>query len=159
MIYRIKQFYQGLFAKIYDEDLDFLNKYLDEKEKKLFLSLRVSEQRHCLNIAYDIKNEFPEKEYLIKVALLHDIGKIGSNLNLINKSLIVIIMAINIPEKTLPPFLKKALDYKLNHPELGYLILKKLDLKENQLFLIRNHHNTINENNDLKTFQSFDNKY
>ncbi|AKL96263.1 HDIG domain-containing protein [Clostridium aceticum] len=160
MIYRIKQFFQGATAKIYDEDINFINKYLSTEEKNLFFQLRKGEQRHCLNVAYGCHQEEPNHLNLIKAALLHDIGKIGSNLTLINKSFVVILQKLSLKENILPPFLKKALHYKNNHAEIGYQLLLHLGLDEQVLYLVRNHHvENIEGLKEMKILQHFDNLY
>ncbi|AOY78103.1 HD domain-containing protein [Clostridium formicaceticum] len=162
MLYRIKQFFQGVTAKIYDEDIVFIKSHLSEKEQNLFFQLRKSEQRHCLNVAYGCHQEAPQNPDLVKAALLHDIGKIGSNLTLVNKSFVVIIQKLKLKGKMLPPFLQKALHYKNNHAELGYQLLLKLQLNDRILFLVRNHHTDHikdSKEREMEILQRFDNLY
>ena len=140
MIYRIKQFYRGLFAKVHPQDQRFLEKYLSDKEISLFYQLRIAEQRHCLNIAYDCLKIKKNNPTLIKAALLHDIGKVGSNLTLINKALVVLSIKFRIPKKMLPTFLTKALYYKENHPEIGGTLLRKIGTEKDVILLSRYHH-------------------
>ena len=56
MFYRVEQFYLSLTAKVLDEDKRFVASYLNIKEQELFFKLQVSEQRHCMNVAYDVNN-------------------------------------------------------------------------------------------------------
>lgn len=140
MIYRIRQFINGINAKIYNEDRIFIENYLNDKEQELFYKLRLSEQRHSLNVAYGCHKEMPDNTTLIKAALLHDIGKIGSNLSIINKSLAVISIALKIEDSYLPTFLRQALHYKLNHGQLGYELLNHIVSNEKILMLIKHHH-------------------
>jgi len=81
---RAKQFINCIFAKITEEDVEFINKYLNESEKKLLYKLPVCDMKHSINVARDIqKNESKDKieknnlnyEEVIKSAILHDIGK------------------------------------------------------------------------------------
>lgn len=140
MIYRIRQFINGINAKIYKEDKTFIEKYLDSNEQELFYKLRVSEQRHSLNVSYGCYKEMSDNTTLIKAALLHDIGKIDSNLSIINKSLVVVFMALSIKDSYLPTFLRQAINYKLNHGQLGYELLKNIVFDEKVLMLIKYHH-------------------
>ncbi len=140
MIYRIKQFYRGLFAKVTLEDQQFLKKHLSKQEICLFRRLRIGEQRHCLNIAYDCLAINEHNPTLIKAALLHDVGKVQSNLTLINKAFVVLVIKLNIPGKMLPQFIKEALYYKKHHPELGAKILEKIGTQSPVIFLTRYHH-------------------
>lgn len=151
MIYRIKQFYRGLFARVTPEDQQFLRRHLNDREIFLFRRLRVGEQRHCLNIAYDCLSVKKNDTTLIKAALLHDVGKIESNLTLANKSLVVLIIKLNVPEKLLPKFLHKALYYKIHHPKLGAEFLKEIGTEAPVIFLTRYHHRDLTKNS--VTFQ------
>ncbi len=143
MLYRIKQFYRGLKAKVTPEDLQFLRSYLTAEETALFRRLRISEQRHCLNIAYDCLAEKEHSPLLIKAALLHDVGKTKSNLTLVNKALAVLVKKLRIPGKILPVFLTKALYYKEQHPVIGAEILQRLGTEAPVIFLTRYHHRDL----------------
>ncbi|SDK07905.1 HD domain-containing protein [Natronincola ferrireducens] len=160
MFYRGKQFFQGLTAKIHERDLDFIEIYLSPEEKELFSQLRKSEQRHSLNVAYGCQEKVPHDRELIQAALLHDIGKIGSNLTLMNKSFVVLAQALKLPHQVLPSFLKKAMYFKNYHAELGYRLLNNLPLSEKVLFLVRNHHKK-NDNSikEMTILQCYDDKY
>lgn len=142
MLYRAKQFFHGITAKITSEDISFIDNFLDIEEKELFFMLPGYEQAHSIRVARSVLEESVKKnvydDMLIKAALLHDIGKINSGLNLITKSFMVIL------NKLCPKYLHKLKGIKFvnayyNHPEiaLGYLINEKEEVK----FLVRNHHN------------------
>ena len=82
-----------------------------------------------------IKNE----EMLIKVGLLHDVGKSRQKINIIDKSIIVILNKLT-SGKLRNINLKKIQCY-YNHSEYSYEILKEIN--KNNVFLeaVRNHHN------------------
>lgn len=160
MIYRIRQFFQGIFAKIDKKDMDLLNEYLSKEEKDLFLQLSISEQRHCLNVAYGCIFELPNNKLLVRAAILHDVGKIRSNLSLINKALIVIALGLNVNDKYLPNFLKQALHFKLNHPEIAYEILTEIITDNQLLMLVKNHHTPEKfQTQEMDLLIHFDNMY
>ncbi|ABR49811.1 putative metal dependent phosphohydrolase [Alkaliphilus metalliredigens QYMF] len=140
MLYRVKQFTQGVTAKVLEEDHAFIERHLNTQESALFYELRISEQRHSLNVAYGCQSNSPQNIMLIRGALLHDIGKIGSNLTLLNKSFVVMAIKLNLKESLLPSFVKKALYFKYHHPLLGYEMLKSIELEEDILRLVRDHH-------------------
>ena len=80
MIHRIKQFWSGITARIYEEDSLFVRTYLNKEEENLFWQMNISTQRHSLNVAYRaLKNAENyldvDTETLVKGALLHDVGK------------------------------------------------------------------------------------
>lgn len=99
---RVKQFYVNVTDKMTEKDYDYANEILNKKELELFMKLSKSEQKHSIRIAKDIEfiidnNETDDEEILknrnllMKSALLHDIGKITKRLNVIDKSIIVIL--------------------------------------------------------------------
>jgi len=145
MLHRVKQFIQGLSAKVLEQDHVFIKKYLSKQESNLFYQLRISEQRHSLNVAYGCQSEAPENTNLIRGALLHDIGKVGSNLTLLNKSFVVMTIKLHLKENILPSYLKKALYYKYHHAAIGFEMLKNLHIEKDVLRLVRDHHHPNNE--------------
>ncbi|ERI92243.1 HDIG domain protein [Clostridiales bacterium oral taxon 876 str. F0540] len=144
-IYRIKQFYWSVTAKIDLKDREIINKYLDKKEQDLFSKLSEYEQKHCVNVARDIMNFCIDKNIssnnLIRAGLLHDIGKIYNKLNPIEKSLVV--MLDNVSKGKLKKFKNlQKVDVYYNHAEKGYKLLKCLGgYEERFLYLVKNHHN------------------
>lgn len=144
-IYRIKQFYWALNCKIDEEDIKFIDKYLNSTERKLFRSLAKYEQKHCINVAQSISNAYEyknkEDEIFIKAALLHDIGKVYKKLNVIEKSLMVMLDSITKGKIKKFDNIDKINVY-YNHPDKGYEILKNSgDYDEKFLYLVKNHHN------------------
>jgi len=143
-LYRIKQFYWSMFSKINDEDIDFLKVYLGTCELQLFNQLPNYEQKHCVNVAKDIKATCNQRNLqyknLIKVALLHDIGKIYNSMNPIDKSIMVMIHKITNGKVRAYTKIKNVNMY-YNHGYIGYNLLKKYGYNDRFLFLIKNHHN------------------
>ena len=82
-----------------------------------------------------IKNE----EMLVKVGLLHDVGKSRQKINIIDKSIIVILNKLT-NGKLRNINLKKIQCY-YNHSEYSYEILKKINVNNVFLKVVRNHHN------------------
>jgi len=145
-LYRIKQFYWCITAKLDDEDIKFVNKYLNEEERKLFSMLIEYEQKHSIKVTRDVIKECEkrniESKELIKAALLHDIGKITNRLTIIDKSAIVLL------DKFTKGKLKKAKGIKkievyYNHGEKGVKLLMPYGYDERLLYLIKNHHNNL----------------
>ena len=142
MFYRVRQFISAVGAKLSKEDIYFIDKYLDEKEKELFYSIARYEQVHSVKVARQVMDESLQlKLYdivLIKAALLHDIGKKNGGLNLINKPIMVLM------DRFMPKYLNrlkkiKAVNTYYNHPQIAVEILA--DENEYLLFLVKNHHN------------------
>lgn len=160
MIYRVKQFFQGLSAHIKEGDRCFIAKYLNQEEQALFYQLRRNEQYHSLKVAYGCFGAKPKNRRLIRAALLHDIGKLGSNLNLINKSLVVLAEGVRLKSERLPKFLQRAMYYKKQHPDLGCRLLQPYKLDAYEYLLIKNHHlPSAEEPPGIRVLQYYDNKF
>ncbi|WP_443663696.1 HD domain-containing protein, partial [Clostridium sp.] len=160
-LYRIKQFYRSLVAKINDKDVDFLKIHLKNYELKLFNQLPKYEQKHCINVARDVEIKCTQKKIqsfeLIKVALLHDIGKIYSTMNPIDKSIMVVLNKItNGKIRVYNKF--KNVNIYYNHGEIGYEILKQYGYDDRFLFLVKNHHNNIMDDIELNILKECDDK-
>lgn len=161
IFYRIKQFCLAITAEVSEEEEDFVASYLTLQEQELFYRLQVSEQKHCVNVASGIKSESlsVNKEHLIRLGLLHDIGKIKVKLTPIDKAIIVVL------DKLSGGKLKKYSRYKkvnsyYNHGEIGYEILKEI-AGYDPLFLqtIKNHHGEASKDNKpLQILQKWDDR-
>lgn len=131
-------------ANVNSNDIIYINKYLNEDEKNLFLKLKKSEQKHCINVSKDVAQICFDNnikcDKLIKVALLHDIGKINIKLNLIEKSLLVILDAVTKGKIRKVKKIKRIYLY-YNHGRIGADILRNYGYNNRFLYLIENHHN------------------
>ncbi|WP_042273840.1 HD domain-containing protein [[Clostridium] dakarense] len=164
---RVKQFYMNVTDIMKKEDYDYVAEILNKKELSLFTKLLKSEQKHCVRIAKDIEYIIDNKEInnieiiknkdrLIKVSLLHDIGKTRKKLNVIDKSIIVILNKLTKGE--LIKFEKsKKIQCYYKHSEYSYEILK--DMIDDNLILdvARNHHKD-NVNEIVNFFKVIDDK-
>ena len=144
-LYRIKQFYWSITAKLDEEDLEFINKYLNREERKLFSLLIKYEQKHSIKVARDVIKECKEigisSDRLLKVALLHDIGKIASRLTIVDKSAIVLFDRLTRGKLKKAKGIKK-IEVYYNHGEKGSELLGTYGYDERFLYLIKNHHNS-----------------
>lgn len=156
MLYRIKQFLTAVFAQVTEEDIAFTRKYLREQEWELFSQLRLYEQRHCIDVAQKLKELSKGDTEMIRLGLLHDIGKIQYPLNPLEKSMIVIL------DKVTQGKIKKYRQCKMvkcyyEHPQLGYELLKQTnDYEEDFLKRIQNHHRQTEEEKLLQLQQCDD---
>lgn len=158
MIYRIKQFYRAIFYKLTNDDRIFIESYLNDSELKLFYKLPRYCQVHSIRVAKDVLDESLKKElydiFLIKAALLHDIGKINSGFNMFTNAILVII------ERFFPLILKRSKKIRIinsyfNHPEIA---ISYIDYEDSYIkYLILNHHNYfIKGDEKLKILQRCD---
>lgn len=166
--YRIKQFINAITAKMTKEDLIFIDKYLNDAEKELFNELSVYDKKHCINVAKHIQKEITKEKFekenkkftydnLIKTALLHDIGKTYKSLNLMDKSILVLLDKFTKGSLKKYSNIKKVYVY-YNHGEEGYKLLKNMDYDNNFLRVIRHHHNKDIDCPYVKIIKEFDDK-
>jgi putative nucleotidyltransferase with HDIG domain len=96
LIYRLKQFYFGMFA-VYDQnDAAFARNYLRDEEWELFVQLPGFEKKHAVVVARKmlelaVQNQELDQQKLVKLGLLHDIGKVIENNSVLSKSFLVIL--------------------------------------------------------------------
>lgn len=160
--YRIKQFVWSLSSDINEEDKKYSENILNDDELNLFKRLTKSEQKHSINVSKDVEILCSQKgiasEILVKIALLHDIGKIQKPVNVINKSIIVILNSIT--KGKIKKFINiKDIDVYYNHGKMGVAILKSYGYNSRFLYLVENHHNeNILGDNELDIIKVCDNK-
>lgn len=168
-LYRVKQFYWTISSFFRKVDYNYINEYLTLEEIELFNRLKKSEKLHCIRVSKDAAEYYESisqeeelmdvsKEMVIKLGLLHDIGKIKQSLTVIDKSIVVILNKLTKGEIKNKSKSKKVYIY-YNHPEEGVKILKDLGFKEEFLYVVKNHHKKIqNHNMALKILKYADNK-
>ena len=148
MVYRIRQFIWAVSCNFKEVNYEYISKFLDNEEITLFNKLKHSDKHHCIRVCNDclkIKNDRKldiDEKVLGKIALLHDIGKSEYKLNLIQKSLLVIMHKIT--KGKLKRFSSiKAINIYYNHGIKGQEILSSNKDKYNKEILdaIQNHHN------------------
>ena len=93
MIYRIKQFFWALTAQITQEEQKFIKHYLSPQEIELFDKLKIYEQKHSVNVAKALQKDitYDNPKEMIRVGLLHDIGKIKYPIGPVRKSIMVLL--------------------------------------------------------------------
>ncbi|MBC8062578.1 MAG: HD domain-containing protein [Clostridiaceae bacterium] len=148
-----------------DEDVNFINIYLDEFEKDIFLKLKKNEQKHSVRVAMlAILISKEKKEYknisldrIIRAGLLHDIGKSLKKINVVQK--VFMVLANKMFGKRLREMDRfEFVDSYYNHAELSYSMLEH-HIKDNKLlYLIRNHHSSIKGDIELDLLRYCDNR-
>jgi len=106
MLKRIKQVISALTAEIDEEDKNFIEKHLNQREQTLFWAMNLPDQRHSLNVAYtaiDLAKGMSDIDevMLIKASLLHDVGKVYGDVSTFDKIVTV------IADKFVPTWSKK----------------------------------------------------
>lgn len=140
---RIKQFFTQCFSKMNQDDIAFVCNHLNEQEQKLFFQLSVLNQKHSVSVTYTLLTLKPNiSNILIKAALLHDIGKINSNLTITNKILAITLHHF-FPKISLQ-FAKKNpnhfLHYYFFHPQIGVQHLKDIHSNAKIIHIVAAHH-------------------
>ena len=149
MIQRIKQFVRAVKARLNDDDLNFINAYLNAKEQNLFFAMQIYDQRHVLNVAYTAKKLMQRnhsnvnERLLLRACLLHDVGRTANDIFLLDKIFAVLL------DKYLPSVAHKLAKYNkdntnhcffskrrhalfiyYNHADIGALKLKEIGLND-----------------------------
>lgn len=162
-LYRVKQFVWALKSLSEDIDIEYVNKFLNKREKILFNKLRKTDKQHCIRVSKDAvhlsKGKNINLNRVAKVALLHDIGKGEYGLNIIEKSVLVILNKMTKGKLKKYDSIK-AVDSYYNHAERGANLLKRFNTYDKEfLDTIRYHHsNKIQGNKLLDIIKESDNR-
>ena len=143
---RVRQFYRALTAEISFEDEKYLMTHLNQKEIDLFYKMGLIDQFHSLQVAYTIERLIIEdkqginKEFLIRCALLHDIGKINVKTSVWDKVFAVLVTTFlpRLADK-LELNGNRAIYIYRNHAELGGQKLQKMGLFQEAKIIARHH--------------------
>jgi len=148
---RIRQFVRAVSATIKDEDTIFLNQYLDNKMLELFSKMDVVDQRHCIDVAYSLKKNYPQiTDDLIRASLLHDIGKQVSFISLWNRVFYVLFPPHGLNKKRAK---NNGIDALTWHAEYGYKIAEESGFSLYIIEIIRYHHDKPARNKDIELLQ------
>src|SRR4051794_18204281 len=78
LFYRVRQFWQGLHAKVASEEYREAANVLPPAALPLFTQMPVDAQRHSLNVLYSVRAAGYCQPNLAVAALLHDCGKVAA---------------------------------------------------------------------------------
>ena len=160
MFYRVQQFIKAITASVSGDEKRWIKGYLTEKEQALFFKLKVYEQKHALCVAKLLSEWTNESQEMIRLGLLHDIGKVLYPLNPIQKSIIVILHKVTFGK------IKRFNQFKIvkcyyEHPILGSELLSRQGVYEKEfLECIKRHHELIDSDKispNLSLLQKADN--
>lgn len=145
-MYRIKQFLWAVLSIFQPIDYEFLDRYLIKSEKDIFEKLSKNEKHHCIRVCKDSlkrANDYSfiiDKNKLAKAALLHDVGKINTRLNVIDKSVIVLLDKFTNGKIKKFDNIKK-IDTYYNHPQIGVKILEESKCLDKEILkVVEEHH-------------------
>ncbi|MGG7179184.1 HD domain-containing protein [Clostridium paraputrificum] len=162
-IYRVKQFMWAITARFKPVDTTIIKKYLNKDEEKIFNKLKISDKHHCIRVCNDALNRYKkfnsdiDEKKLAKIALLHDVGKSTKSLNVIDKSVLVILDKVTNGDLKKYKNNKKV-DIYYNHPKKSVKLLKKIDKYDNEFLeaVEKHHYKKVNSNIYLKIIKEAD---
>ena len=94
------QFVRAVTARVSVDDGKYISAHLNSEEQKIFFAMSVVDQVHSLRTAYTIERLIIEdkrdidREFLIRCALLHDVGRRDGDLTIAGKIFVVLITSI-----------------------------------------------------------------
>jgi hypothetical protein len=72
-----------------------LNEYLTPALRRLFFDMSVNDQRHALNVFYQLRAAGHENMHLLQAALLHDVGKCRAKAGVFTRVAMVLLARID----------------------------------------------------------------
>lgn len=150
---RILQFFHALAAHLCERDHAFIRRFLTEEERALFYAMDVIDQRHALHTAYTalelaLGEKGIDETFLMRIALLHDVGRVKGDLGLWGKVAVVLLNRFlpHFSRRYAAPsrngafgFLRHALYIHYHHAEIGSEKLRLLGCSE-EASVVRLHH-------------------
>ena len=166
-LYRVKQFIWGFTSLFKEIDYKYVTKFLNEKEIKIFNTLKHNDKHHSIRVCKDsikMRNDLNIDVDLYKLgraALLHDVGKGSKHLSLFEKSAVVLLDKFSNGKIKKYDNIKQINVY-YNHPKIGLDILKENGFEKDTelLQVVRYHHskNLIKDNKILNIIKVCDDK-
>lgn len=174
MVGVLKRIFKGWVPKINAEEQKLIDDYLDDAGKFLFLQMSKVDQHHSLAVAQTIITQAAylrgvKIKALVKAALLHDIGKVEGDFNLLSRLFVGMVrrvnptlrgkLAITNPETIWEKF-KYGCYVDLVHPVRGAHMAKIFGIEPTVVEMIRRHHDPPREGQspELTWLQTADNK-
>ena len=151
---RVKQFLRALGARITPADRLFIDEYLSLGEQELFYGMSVQDQFHCRRVAQDIirlaeARSDTETRFLIRCALLHDVGRRWGDVSTWDK-IAAVLLHYFLPGQTRRwaragrgsrlDNLRHALHVSACHPQRGVALLRQIGVEAELLRVIGAHH-------------------
>ena len=143
---RVLQFVRAVTARVSVEDGKYISTHLNADEQKIFFAMSVADQVHSLRTAYTVERLIIEdkrgvdREFLIRCALLHDVGRRNGDLTIKGKVFAVLITSIA------PKFAERleingnrALYVYHHHAELGARKLQQIGLFKEAKIIAKHH--------------------
>jgi len=141
-----------------------LQKHLTPDELRLFEAMEPQDQRHCLDVFYDLRESHPDDENLLAAALLHDVGKANAGLGTLQRSIIVLLRAVyprvidaiaspNTASWRYPFWVHR------HHGEIGADLLAQAGARDRVVELARRHQNPSVEDSQAMALYEADGRH
>ncbi len=159
MLYRMKQFFNGIFAQGAEgEEVELLREALPEEGMRLFFQMNKADQRHALNVLKTAQSLLQDagtgqqnviqaeeaRKLLVRCCLLHDVGR-GYEMGPVRKSLAVLLDSLfpnwarEYGRNAAAGYLGKILQRYYQHAAIGSEMLRKQGLTE-EAKIVELHH-------------------
>ena len=147
---RVRQFVRAVTQHMGEADHAFVRANLPAKALPLFYAMHPADQVHARNVAYTSRalageRGLPEEQraFLIRCALLHDVGRRKGDLDILGKVFAVLMMHY-LPSASArlmehPGHLGHALYVYRHHPAIGAALLRKIGMEEEAAVIERHH--------------------
>ncbi|WP_132015465.1 HDIG domain-containing metalloprotein [Hydrogenispora ethanolica] len=169
IVKRILKSWIGTFSL---DDYQLIDGYLNEAGKTLFFQMGKIDQFHSLAVAQtiiaDSKREAQPSSHVIQAALLHDVGKMADDFNLLTRILVALIrrlvpiyrgkLAMAQLDRRFWGRVRYGCYIDLIHPVRGAHLTLRAGFDPAVAELIRRHHDPprLNQNPDLTKLQTAD---
>ncbi len=94
-VQRVRQLFGAVTARISPGEEAIPDNYLTAALRKLFFAMPVNDQRHALNVFYQLRAAGHENTDLLQAALLHDVGKSRAKAGLFTRVAMVLLPRID----------------------------------------------------------------
>jgi len=145
VFYRLKQFWFALLSKMTEDDRLYVHQHLNQREAAIFFTLPEYEQKHGVVVARKLLEEAAgirglDQRKLVRLGLLHDVGKSAARLSIFDKGLLVIL------HRFAPPVYNYLADHGMkkfyvhkHHGEVGAQLLSKIGESRDIIEEIKRH--------------------
>ena len=163
---RVRQFFRAIGSHLTVEDGRYISVHLNAAEQKLFFAMDELDQCHSLRTAYAIERfaiqdkQDIEREFLIRCALLHDVGRVKGDMSLFGKVFAVLVTEF-FPSMADDLELKgnRLIHVYRHHAEIGAQKLQGIGLFK-EAKIVAKHHSppSPNDPKELKLLRLADDK-
>lgn len=151
-MYRFRQFFGALTARIDENDEQELARLLTPTQRALFRRMAPNDRRHSVNVCATLRQAGHDDVDLLAAALLHDVGKAAERIWLWQRTLIVLLerwapsllsWLARGSHQSAAPWWRRAFVINRIHPELGADWVAEAGCSPLTVTLIRRHQQPV----------------